>query len=112
MDSFGMGVDLVPRRKEAVMHAAVGDRIIVASATQAHQRRTVRSWRYMAQTVRRRTWSAGQIPGEKAFLQAEFGEAVTFRTGIDTEASTGCSSTRLRSRLIRSMSSFRPDGAF
>ena len=33
MDSFGMGVDLVPRRKEAVMHAAVGDRIIVASAT-------------------------------------------------------------------------------
>jgi hypothetical protein len=29
------------------------------------------------------------------------GEAVTFRTGIDTEAPTGCSSTRLRSRLIR-----------
>jgi hypothetical protein len=39
-------------------------------------------------------------------------EAVTFRTGIGTEASHQLLIIRLRSRLIKSMSFFRPDGAF
>jgi hypothetical protein len=38
-------------------------------------------------------------------------ESVTFRTGIDTEASTSCSIIRLRLRSIKSMSSFSRVGA-